>query len=96
MNSHDLLTVTDGLESRIRADITEWLVVSNASSSHVVLHLPTDDGPLCGRTVAKRNPGSMTDVKYRQWKRKPVDVYPPGYKPICQYCATKWERGSDE
>jgi len=46
----------------------------SASDQH--LHLPSegDEPKLC------QNPSE------HGWRQKPVEVYPPGFRPICPYC----------
>lgn len=97
MNARELVTVTDKREQAIRDAITEFVMVGRASSDNCSVHIPKDAvdadadalAPLCERTVAKRNPNENIQHAAK-WKRKPTAVYPPGHKPICRYCATRW------
>lgn len=92
--SSSLLTVTDEREQDIRSAHDEFVLVSRASSANCSLHIPDENsdepGPLCSR--AARRDHSPHSNHNRDWKRKPVAVYPPGHKDICRYCATEWER----
>jgi len=74
------------IESQIRESIDKFMLVSKASCGYANLHIPDGDSPLCGR-AAHREPKN----DYPTWKRKPVEVYPPGYKEMCDYCKAKWE-----
>jgi len=88
MNASKLVTVTDDLETRIREDKDEFVLVRRASSDNCSLHIPDEDGgPLCDR-VARREHFYENSA---DWKRKATAVFPPGYKDICRFCATEWK-----
>ncbi len=85
----NVVQLTDELEQEIRDSIDKFMLVSKASNSDTKLHIPSEDGPLCERVVAKRQKDS--DVKFEKWKRKDTAVYPPGHKDMCRFCATEFK-----
>jgi len=87
MNQQKVTKVTESEEKEIRDEYDKFMLVSRASCDDCSLHLPGEDKPLCGRTVAKR---THHYENQDDWKRKETAVYPPGHKDICRYCAAKW------
>jgi len=90
MNMDNVVQVTDELEREIRDSIDKFMLVSKGSNAGTKLHIPTEHGPKCGRTKAKRN-NYNNNQKYKEWKRKDTAVYPPGHKEICRFCATEFD-----
>lgn len=72
--------MTDGgiSEAEIREEYGEVVVSTNSKSSKS-LHIPEGSGeeprPLCGKPLQRK-----------EWRRKSVDVYPPGWFSWCQSC----------
>lgn len=68
-------TTTSNTTDSLR-DQFDTVVISRNSKSGKRLHIPSGDGPLCDTQL-----GSS-----REWTRKPVDAYPPGWHKWCSRC----------
>jgi len=85
VNQEHVHTPTSEQQAELRDRVESWLVSVSQNNNEWKFHIPNGDGRAVCQTAREMSVGALEE--------KPVGVYPRGWRPVCAYCWTVYDRG---
>ena len=92
--SESIPQVSDSESKLLRATYSEIVISTGFQNSAGSLHFPeektSDSTAILCSTDTKRQDEDGSPQNTKRWLRKSIACYPPGFKPFCKECVSKW------